>query len=331
MEHFLPERYVESPIECYSPLDVLYNINPELRSLAYARRAEILTPDLMSLFAKWRELQSQEKIAAMKCIVERLGIEAHEREIIAGINGEITRTRISEDAETGRVHLIQRGLTERESIIAGRENYNSDNQLRGIQAQAKAMMDRESIIAGKDRYVSDNDLKGLEIKSKAELEMQKIKCFTDAKIYEEITKGKMYVSDREAEARKIEALARKDAIILAEQIRSGTLERISANELELKVRTLMLQTDAKMKEAEMRRKHEMDLAYIQQETNMHAHLMQVEAERARAFGLIGIEAYRTMGQGIIEGTRALVEMNKSHYTASGKSKFGKFNLEIIIE
>lgn len=320
MEHFLSERNSKSPIEYYSPLDVLYHFNPELGTLAYARRAELLTPDLMPLFVKWREFQSHEKIEAMRSIIHKLGIEAHEREILAEINGSITRTKISED-----------GLTNREGIISEREKYNSDNQLRGIRTQAEAILEGERIHSGRDKYISDNELRGLEIKSKAELEFQKMKCLTDAKIYEEITKGKMYASEKEADARKIEALARKDAIILAEQIRSGALERISANELEMKVKTLMIQTDARMKEAEMRRKHEMDLAYIQQETNMHAHLMQVEAERARAFGLIGVEAYRTMGLGIIEGTRALVELNKSHYIASGKSRFGKFNLEIRIE
>lgn len=320
MEHFLPEAQSRSPIECYSPMDVLYNINPELGALAYAHRHEILTPDLMPLIANFRELQSREKIEVMRSIIQKLGIEAHEREIIAGINGEITKARISEE-----------GLTTREGIISDREKYNSDNQLRGIRANAEAMLEGERVHSGRDKYISDNELKGLEIKAKAELEFQKMKCLTDAKIYEEITKGKMYVSDREAEARKIEALARKDAIILAEQIHSGALERISTNELENKVRTLMIQTDARMKEAESKREHELDLAYIRQETAMHAHLMQVEAERARAFGLIGVEAYRTMGQGIIEGTRALVELEKSNYAVSGESRFGKFSLSIKIE
>jgi hypothetical protein len=331
MEQLLQNNSLLYPVECYSPIDVLYRINPELGSLAYARRAELLTPDLMPLFAKFREFQSAEKIEVMKSIIQRLGIEAHEREIIAGINGEITRTRISEDSETDRIRFTQDGLTERENIIARRENYSSDNQLRGIEIQGKSIVDREKVIAEKERYFSDIQLKGIEMQSKAELEVQKMKCLTDAKIYEDRMKGQMYISNNEAEARKIEALARKDSIVLAEQIRSGTLEKISANQLEAKVRTALIQTNARIREAEEMRRREVELAYINQETMMHAHLMQVEAERARANGLIGVEAYKFMGYGIIEGTRALVEMGKSHYTASGENSLGKFNLNIVIE
>jgi hypothetical protein len=318
-------------IECYSPIDALYNINPELGTLAYVYRNKILTPELMPLFARFRELQSNEKIELMRFIVQKLGIEANEREIIAGINGEINRTKISEDSKTDRIRFIQNGLTERENIIAKRENYASDNQRRGVEIQGKSIVDREKIIAEKERYFSDVQLKGIEIQSKSELEVQKMKCLTDAKIYEDRMKGQMYVSDNEAEARKIEALARKDSIVLAEQIRSGTLEKISANQLEAKVRTALIQTNARIREAEEMRRCKVELDYINQETMMHAHLIQVEVERAMANKLIGIEAYRVMGYGIIEGTKALVEMGKTHYTASGENSFGRFNLNITIE
>lgn len=254
-------------IEWYSPIDVLYFVNPELGSLAYANKSKILTPELIPLITNFRELQHIEKKELMKNILCKLAIESEEKKVIAALENE-----------SQIISSIQDNVTTRQRIITSGQNYRSDNQVKMVDIQAKNA-----------------------------LEFQKLKYSTDARIVNDYIDGEKYISDNEYNARRIEAIARRDALIFEDRMRTSQIKRISKDQLEDK----LAYYNSEIKRAEIARDKEIQLKYIENETMLQSLNFQTEIERARILGELTTKTYDVLTQVIIEGTKVLA---KSSYT-----------------
>lgn len=150
----------DSNLQCYDPFDVLYHINPEIASIAYARKADILTPDLFPLIARFRELQSDERIAVCREITKRLGIDADERKHNRSEDGLNLRTRIQADTLDGICAREQAGMTERERIQSQRAL-----NLQKIKYETMCLMEQN--YCDVKRHISNNKLAATKIEAEA--------------------------------------------------------------------------------------------------------------------------------------------------------------------
>lgn len=138
-----------SEIQLYNPLDVLFTVNPEIGALAYAHKERVLTPELMPLLANFRQMQRDERITFLREMTQRMGIEAHEREISKIVDGDVHKTK-----------LVEQGLTTRSSIEA---NAAIDIQRLKYSSHAKMVND---YVQGQ-RYISDNECKARMLEAKS--------------------------------------------------------------------------------------------------------------------------------------------------------------------
>lgn len=286
-----PHTRKEGFVERYNPLDILFTQNPEVASIAYANRANVLTPDILPSMEHFRTCQMNEKVKIAQEITNRLGIDAHEREVRAWIEGNVETTQ-----------LTQGGLTERQRIAANSQNHQSDNQLKAVTAASEMTRD-----------------------------VQKLKYATAAKIYNDHVDGMKYLSDNEVKAKKLEAEAIRDAVMFTEEMRRGAIEQVSADRLEKATRVAMIRSNQKLQEAEIARDGKIQLAYIQQETERNWAMMNLETERARSLGLIGVACYDAIGRGFQSAAQLLMQSGKSHYHASMRSEFGNIELDVKID
>jgi hypothetical protein len=154
----------------YDSLDVLAHINPEIASLAYANKSGILTPEILPYIARFRELQTVDKLGLLNHIAECSRIDADERKNQVICDTQLGITKLREKGSTTRTFMHEQGETERMDLMCGAAvdinklkyeanvriiqeqmngaRYISDNQLRATHIQAEAL--RDSIIRGEE-------------------------------------------------------------------------------------------------------------------------------------------------------------------------------------
>ena len=155
------------------PFDMLYQMNPEIASLALAHIDGILTPEILPYVARFRELQSDEKIALMQHITDNLRIDAdvemnnaiyrtQQNIVRLQTEGVIEKAKIDGAAllDVSRLKYASRVKIVQEQVDG--QKYISDNQLKATYIEAQAL--RDSIIKSEEikalarENVSKNDL-----------------------------------------------------------------------------------------------------------------------------------------------------------------------------
>ncbi|MFH0701076.1 MAG: hypothetical protein V2A62_01425 [Candidatus Woesearchaeota archaeon] len=304
-----------SNLQMDHPLDVLYRVNPEIASLAYANRENWLTPEIMPQIAQFREYQMHEKIALLDFIVERSAIDSNER-----IQMEAQRTmeaiaQIEQDGAV-RVETIRTdGMVEAQRI-----RYNSETEM--VRIQSRAAVDIRKIECDTDTTIS-----------LAALDVQKMKYEIDVKMMQEHIAGQRYLSDNQLKATCIEAEALRDAIIFSETARAMSEDKKTEAQLRQAIHQAETTFMARMYEAEMMRQdhHDERIARItetyiitQGQIMRDSILAKIEATRIK--GEAEKESYRT----IESIARSALELSDSKRTAvRGASKYGR--IEVVVE
>jgi len=155
MGEILPFR-IDQNVSCYDPIDAMWMINPEIASLAYANRNDLLKPEILPYVARFRELQTVEKLGVLNYLTENSRIELNERvnKVISRTQENIARLQESGAIERSKIEgqtLIDVSKLKYESrvrIVNAQmecQRYLSDNQLRATHIEAQAL--RDSIIS----------------------------------------------------------------------------------------------------------------------------------------------------------------------------------------
>lgn len=295
-------------LETYHPLDVLYQVNPEIASLAYANKENWLNPEVMPLIAKFRECQTTEKVALLNYIVEKSAIDSNERIQMEAQRTMETIAQIEQEGEIMVETIRTAGIVESTRI-----RYDAEKEIHSIKAEAAKDMMR--------------------MQSQAALDVQRLKYEADVKIIQEHMSGQRYLSDNQLRATIVEAEALRDAIVFSERMRAMSEDRRTDAQLRQAIHQAELDFISRMYEAETMRQgeHTKSLARIT-ETYI---LAQAEILRTSALGEIREaeikgenerESYRTIAE--IAKT-ALVHSSSSRTTVKGSSKYG--NIEVVVE
>ncbi|MCD4771239.1 hypothetical protein K8R30_02355 [archaeon] len=154
-----------SELQVSHPLDVLYKINPEIASLAYADSSGVMSPGIRPYVALFRKLQSDEKIALIDGMVRKYGFDA--------------QIEINRESENG---MTQRGINEGKNLVNlaklkyefGRavvkdhidgQKYLSDNELAGVRLESEAQVEcvrlTETLRSETSRQLSRDKLEGI--------------------------------------------------------------------------------------------------------------------------------------------------------------------------
>ncbi len=304
-----------SNLQMDHPLDVLYRINPEIASLAYANRENWLTPEIMPQIAQFRECQMHEKIALLDFIVEKSSIDSNER-----IQMEAQRTleaiaQIEQDGAV-RVETIRTdGMVEAQRI-----RYNSETEM--VRVQSKAAVDIRKMECETDTTIS-----------LAALDVQKMKYEIDVKIMQEHMAGQRYLSDNQLRATCIEAEALRDAIIFSERVRSMSEDKKTEAQLKQAIYEAETKFMTRVYEAELARQdhHDGRIAqitetYIMAQAQIMRDSILAEIQTAKVKGAAERESYRTIGN----IARDVLQLSNSRRTVvRGESNYGK--IEVIVE
>lgn len=216
-EYQSPGALRTADMQNYHPLDVLWHINPEVASIAYANKEKWLSPEIAPYLALFRKCQADEKIAVVRSIVDKLAIESDERK-----NELIVHTR----ERMGRFET--EGAITQESI------------------KARAVIDVQQI-------ASQAGIETELIKSESALQVQKLKYEAGRIFLEKNAETQKYLSDNEVRAIRIETDALRDVVLSAEQIRADAQNRATEASLIEKIKTAEYSYLARLKEAEAAR------------------------------------------------------------------------------
>jgi hypothetical protein len=298
MEEIVRNRGIGTDIRMYDPFDVLYHINSEIASLAYAHKAEILTPEILPYVAHFRSLQSNEKIALLGAMVDKLGIESNER---IALMGEIT-TRYGIDSDERKHNRSEDGLNFRTRIQA--------QTLDGICAREQAGMTEREIIHANSAY-----------------DLQKIKYEARRLIVENQGNVQKYLSDNEVKATQIEAEALAGAIrFSAEARRDGELGKANARvrEAEIAYASGIARAEKMRDIASINQRGQITKAYIEAQAGIMRASVTGEAQ-------VNSASYRALETGFQESARVLRETGKDYVRFRGGTGHGDVWGEIDLQ
>lgn len=295
-------------LEAYHPLDVLYQVNPEIASLAYANKENWLSSEIMPHLARFRECQTTEKVALLNYIVERSAIDSNER-----IQMEAQRTmeaiaQIEQEGEIKVETIRTAGIIESTRI-----RYDAEKEINSVQAEAAKDMMR--------------------VQSQAALDVQKLKYEADIKIVQEHMNGQRYLSDNQLRATIVEAKALRDAIVFSERMRAMSKDRRTDAQLKQAIHQAELNFMSRMYEAETMRQGE----YTKSLARIIETYILAQAEILRTSALGEIREAEIQGENERESYRTIAEIAKTALVHSpstrtrvrGSSKYG--NIEVVVE
>ncbi len=310
MRDIVKTNRLSGSITMHDPFDALYHINPEIATLAYAHKSKILTPEILPYVAKFRSLQSKEKIALLGSIVDKLGIESNERinimrDVTAryGIDSNERKHGMTTSAMRDISISKQNGLTERARI------------------QANTI---DNVCAREQRGRTEREL----IHSHTALNLQKIKYEARYAIARNEGDVQKYLSDNELEATRVEAETLGGAIRFAAEARRDTELGKSQMGMETRIREAELSYARGIAKAEYIR----DAATIKQRGEIIRLYIEKQAgiirEAAMGKAKATSEVYKTLQVFAKEGVRLLEAKESGYVRFSGNTSLGIIDLEI---
>lgn len=276
-----------SVVRTWDPVDLFFAHPDNMAAAAYAIENGLITPEMLPLVANYRNASRDEKIHFWKEGTKRMGIEAHEREINAIVDGKMNMVRIVQDGESYRMELVQKA-----------ENYRKGIEERGLTDRVRIVQDertkRQSMLIDGRKYEIDKIAENT-------LKLEELKYKRDLAIWNGRNDVTRHVSDNELEARLVQAVAGVNKIKFAKEFELERAKYISDNELKEK----SLEYQALLRKAEIEVRGSKDIAYINKEMAMYANLMRLKIAKARNEGLIGAKVQETLWTQIVSLTSAL--------------------------
>jgi hypothetical protein len=286
------------------PIDVLIDLNPEIAGITYAGMHGLLIPELVPIIKTFRECQTQEKIARLRTLVDRLAIDADERkaQLLAR-----THIRISElEKEAG---ITQASLAADAHVKGQRAEYDAKRDIAVIQGTAdvqredlrsKTALELQRLQSQNERYAVDKKSADEELKAQtlqyvagqqasASIKIEALRCNTRLESHKMISELNRYaleqnaqvqrhLSDNQARALIIETTAIKDAVVFIEKNKAELQAKKLDTKMKEAIRTAEIQYLTKIKEAEILRagsEHHDRAAVIQT-------YLQMQADKNRA-------------------------------------------------
>lgn len=309
----LPYKSQSTPLTSFlsghHPLDVLWNINPEIASIAYAHYEGLLSPEILPAIVGFRECHTQEKIATLRAIVDRLAIDADERKthVIAQ-----TRERLGE--------LEREAMTAQASMAAGA-------QVQGQQIKSDGERD-VAIIQG------TAEVRMQEMRSRTAFEVQKLKYELNRYAIEQNIQGQRYLSDNQIRALYIEAQALKDMIIFVETHRGALKEK----ELEVRLKEKIVEAETqyltKLAEAESHRqvqehrdRAEIIREYLRTQASINRAAIEFEIAKVEGNAIAEQAGYQALSD-IAKRAADILKRGAKKVTFNGQTRFGEINFDI---
>ena len=155
-----PQIIRTGDLVAYDSLDVLAHINPEIASLVYANKSGILTPEILPYMARFRELQTVEKLGLLDHIAECSRIDADERKNQVVQVTKLGITKLREDGKTTRTFMHESGETERTGLMC-----RAAVDINKLKYEANVRIIQEQMSGA--RYISDNQLEATHVQAEA--------------------------------------------------------------------------------------------------------------------------------------------------------------------
>ena len=311
-----------SLVEQTHPLDLLYQNNPEIGSLVYAKREGLLDPEMMQYMAGIRCLQHEEQIALMGEITNRLGLKYDKEKLEKIVNGNIEMTNVSETNETKRTQISEEGYTKRiaieETALARRSENHEANLTQRVMGSETGMTDRTRLETDSYRDIM-----------KTKYEMQR-------KMAELYTKGQIHMSDNEYKATVKEAEAYRDMVIFTEQAKKGALVQLSKDELTARLKEEETKIAIKFKEAETLRymkhsdnKRDVINNYVIQQCRILEAMIFYDTEQLRNDTEKKKSADSQINYAVDKLTKVLIERDDTNEVyIEGGNELSKINLKV---
>lgn len=298
LTRYQPQNTPLSSFNGGHPLDVLWDISPEIASIAYAHREGLLSPEILPAIVGFRECHAQEKIATLRAIVDRLAIDADERKthIIAQ-----TRERI--------------GQLEYEAGIT-RASMASDAQIQSTVIHETANVRRE------------------QLRSNTALEVQKLKYETNRYAIEQNEQTQRYLSDNQVRALHTEAVALRDIIVFIETNRNALRAKELDAQMKAKAMAAQMQYLTKLAEAESYRtvqqhhdRASVTREYLRTQAIINRSAIEFEIAKTEASALSEQASYRALTDIAKEAFRR----GAKRVRFSGQTRFGEINFDIEMD
>lgn len=221
-----PDQIKNISLNSSSPIEALYRINPEIAALAYADKKNILSPKMIPAIVKFREYQSNEKIAIVNALVIKYGMDKFSEVAKYRVDGQVDMNRTSEEHATRRTGLREDGLTKRLNL---HENGLTER------TSIEQLQQTERELAKMDAYK----------------DMHRIEYEARVKMMEMQTQGQIKISENQLRATYAQAEAHRDAIISTERIRADAKKGIAKSKLEARLKEAGIKFATKIREAEL--------------------------------------------------------------------------------
>lgn len=319
MTDIVPFR-VDREMIGYDPFDALWRINPEIASIACANRDGILKTEIMPYVARFRELQTVEKLGVLDFLTENNRIGADER-----MNRVINQTHenIATIREGGAVERTRiRGET---AIETTRLKY--DAKVRIVNAQVEGQ-----------KYISDNELAATYIEAEALRDIiitsEKVRAVARMKESDDKRRGIEKVAEYDFMARSKEA----DAEVEGEAIRAVARMKESDDRLRGVVRKAELNYMARIKEAEVLRANEDEksaqaviVAYLSAQEQLMRYFFDYQMQRAKLKTARLKDAYEGLANLVKPSFELLAKKDAKRLTIDALTLSGPIKLDIKLE
>lgn len=289
MNNIVP--FGERSIRAYHPLDVLHSVNPEIAGLAYANNEGILNSEIMPLAARFRELQSGEKIALIGAMAQRYGYDAQIEINRESEGGMTTRTRIIDGGMTRRTELSENGMTQR----AATEGANLITLQKLKYEFGRAVV--QDHIEGQ-KYLSDNELKATVFEAQAQAESIRLTEMLRSETAMEISRN------------ELEGVIRTSEIKHASLIKRAEIERGMARG---------------------GNKKEIAIAYIKAQAEINHAMIECHIEAEKTKAIVGTAYYTALNDIGHAGMEFLERTGNRRISFRGKGTYGELNLDIETE
>jgi hypothetical protein len=283
-----------SALQSSDPFEALYRVNPELASIAYADKKNLLSPQILPTLAQFRGYQSNEKISLIRGLVDHYsnqlqaettmyGMDRNTEVSIYQVDGNVEMNRQTELSQTERTRITEGGMTDRTRIS---ERESTKRNLNTVGAHVKMTDIHEKNKTSRTGIRESNHTTRTQIETYGLVDMHRLKYEADVAIIQAQTDGQKYISDNELKARCFEAKANLTIIETQETLRTQTKMKLSRDKLEATVTKAAYEYATNIKNAEMLRdsnshnnRKELITHYLNQQYDLAIKILEMEYQQ----------------------------------------------------
>lgn len=302
----IPFRIEQSGISAYGAFDALAQVNPEIAAVAYAHKDGILQPEIMPYIARFRELQTTDKLGVLNFITENAQIDANVEMNYDDNQTMRDVTQIRESNKTQRTGIREHGAIKRVELQEFRETTRTEIRESGATQRT-------------------------DLECRAAVDMNRMKYEADVQIVREHMAGQRYLSDNQLKATYIEAQALEKAM----KIQSLTNRSMSKDRLMEVIKKAEFEYLAKIQEAEILRATEDQRItsnvisnYLAVQAQMYQLYLQHEFKLELIKGKTEKQAHKSDEEMVKEALRAITTGNLEEILIEIKSTYGPKTIKV---